>query len=299
MGQSALSEQYIASKMLEIYCAKILNTLDAMITDYKLDKGQVKRTGGGGGAAAIVSYTAKTCGMDFVIASDHAVISAIGPARAMVTETIERSTIEPTEADILKIRSDAELAVLGMGACAETIEVTVEVDRQKNVLRATACGATEMRKKDLLVKELGEDGRKKAALEVMGSGVSLIELAGQTTWFDAWRGQKTSNRFFGLFSKMTTPVSVTDREGIVRLCENNAHVIVTNKQSCDEALKSVFLKYVSYGDAGESTPGIYALNGPKIIDLTKLGGSEQIAAVFKAEAASFGSHDTIIFIVVG
>jgi N-methylhydantoinase A len=289
----------VARTILNISSAKIKSIIDGMIKDYKLNRKDIKLIGGGGGAAAIVPFTSMVCGMDHIIAPDHAVISAIGAALAMVTETIERSTIDPTDADILKIRCDAEAAVLGMGACQETVEVTVEVDRQKNVLRATACGATEMRKKDLLVKELNEDSRKKAALVSMGSGVCAVKLAGQTEWLDAWLGEKISTKVFGLLSKKSNPVAVTDREGIVRLFEAKGNVIVTDKERSDEALKNIFLKYVSYSDAGKSVPGIYALKGAKIIDLTKLCDTEQITAVFKAESVSFGPDDTIVFIVVG
>ena len=83
------------------------------------------------------------------IAKNAPYISTIGVALAMVREQMERTIANPTEEDIKKIRRDIIEKIVKSGANEKTVDVTIEVDAQKNILRAIATGATELRPKDL------------------------------------------------------------------------------------------------------------------------------------------------------
>lgn len=106
-------------------------------------------------------------GMDHRIAKNAQVISTIGVALAMVREIVERTIQNPTEKDILSIRNEAKEAVIKSGALEETVEIYVEIDSQKNIVRAIATGATELRSKDILNRNLGREEIKKIAAQSM------------------------------------------------------------------------------------------------------------------------------------
>lgn len=66
--------------------------------------------------------------------------STIGVSLALVREQIERNVSNPTDEDIRKIRHDVMEVVTRAGADAATVDIAIEIDSQKNILRATATG---------------------------------------------------------------------------------------------------------------------------------------------------------------
>lgn len=287
----------MSKEILEAASAKVIKAINSLIKDYKIEKQQSVLIGGGGGAAAIVPFTASEMGLTFKIADNHAVISAIGAALAMVTDTIERSCIDPSEKDILKIRKDSENSVVGMGACPGTVEVTVEIDRQKNVLRAVACGATELREKELFVRELSEEEQRRTAAGSMGVESDSVNLAAKGRNLNVWQAECKKKGFAGIFCGKTYPVRVTDREGIIRLAKGNAFVSETEAGSAVAHLTGLLEKNTTYGDAGGKIPQVYALVGPRIIDLSGMMSVEQILPLLKIETAGLNDNEKIALIL--
>jgi len=287
----------VSKDILTLASSKIIKTVNSLIKDYKIEKQQAVLIGGGGGAAAIVPFTASAMGLPFKIADNHAVISAIGAALAMVTDTIERSSIDPTREDIVKIRKDAEDSVLSMGASAGTVEVTVEIDRQKNILRATACGATELKKKDLSLKKTSEQERCSIAAGSMGLEKEGLRLAAGTSYFEVWSADCEKRSMLGLFCKKSRPVRVVDKEGIIRISKNDSAVIETSADSASGDLQKALDKYALYGDAGERLPQVYVLIGPRIVDLSGMLSIEQVLSLLKIELESSDGKDKIVIVL--
>ena len=279
----------IAEKILTIACSKIVKVVGELIKDYKLDKDSVTLIGGGGGAAAIVPFTAKMMNMNYKIAENHAVLSAIGAALAMVSDTVERNIIDPSKEDILKVRGEARDSVIRMGAALDSVEVAVEVDNQKNLVRASARGSIELRKRDLLVKEIPQEERKMIAQDSMKTQDTA--LAADNGWFEAWAGTLIKKSLFGLVKTRTEALRVIDREGIIRLSFSNAKAFET--RSLDDLLK----QYSEYGDAGEKVPRVFVLAGAKIVDLSGLATSPQIIELFNIETGDLAKDDKVVIIL--
>lgn len=149
-----ISVKELAIQIMDKASAKNMAALEELITTYKLDRRYTTLVGGGGGSAAIVPYLAEKMKMEGRIAKNAEVISPIGVALAMVRDMVERTILNPTEEDILKIKREAFDAAVNSGAQPDTIEVNVEVETAKNLVRAIATGSTELRAKDLLQQKL-------------------------------------------------------------------------------------------------------------------------------------------------
>ena len=66
----------------------------------------------------------------------------------MVRDTVERNITNPTPEQILQVRREASDAVVRIGAVPESVEVQIEVDTRRNIVRATAFGTTELKQDD-------------------------------------------------------------------------------------------------------------------------------------------------------
>lgn len=287
----------IATDILKIASQKIVAKVNDLIKDYKIEKPQCQLIGAGGGAAAIVPFTASKMGLPFKIADNHAVISAIGAALALVTDTIERSCIDPTEKDIIRIRKDAEDSVARMGAAAGTIEVAVEVDRRKNVLRAVACGATELRKKEMFVAEPSDEEKRGAAALSMGPAAGRPEQVFKNSHFSVWRASCEKRYFFGLACARTRPARVIDREGIIRLSRNNAEIEVSEAGRAADTLKLLLDKHMLYGDAGAKMPQAHVLAGSRIIDLSGMLSAAQAVSLLNIETAGLKEDEKVVIVL--
>lgn len=294
-GSKHVSE--VSEKILKLACAKVIKVVDKLISDYKLDKSETTLVGGGGGAAAIVPFTARETGMKYNIAENHAVISAIGAALAMVTDTVERSVINPTDKDVVDIRRAAEDAVKKMGASADTIEVVVEIDQQKNILRATATGTTELRRRDLLLKEISPGERKRLSASSLKVDPSKVELNGSTGYLEVFQADLVEKTFFGLISNSKRPVRVLDREGIIRFVKGNAMVVETATKDALNRLEASLEKTIKYNDAGEKIPGTYIVYKDKIIDFSGLLNRQQVISLYKTEAKNFEEDQKVVIIL--
>lgn len=254
-----------------------------MLEDYKLDPQTTVLVGGGGGSAAVVPYLAKFMGMEHRIARNAEVISPIGVALAMVRDIVERTILNPTEEDILKLRKEAEQAAIQSGAAPGTVELHVEVDSQRNVVRVIATGATELRTKGLMDRKLSEEELSAAAAKSMNCDAGQVQLLGSTGDMAVFEGRQTSAKFFGLIKTTSKPVRVIDNEGVIRLQKKQGDVFTLSVAGFDQDLTDAVEKCTVYRDGGKEVPDVFLIYGKKMIDLSGLIEPAQILSVGRAE----------------
>ncbi len=156
------SVEETAKEVLEISCRKVQKQIDELIIEYNLDRHTVELVGGGGGSASLVLFTGEMMNLPARLAKKAEVISTIGVALAMVRDTVERNIVDPTPEQILQVRREAVEAVCKIGAVPESVEVQIEVDTRRNLVRATAFGTTELKKDENTAKIEGVDQKLKA-----------------------------------------------------------------------------------------------------------------------------------------
>lgn len=144
-----ISGDQAARKVVDLAIQSLRPVIEELISDYELDRSFITLVGGGGSGAVVVYALAEQMKFEARLAKNAPYISTIGVALAMVREQVERTVVAPTEDDIKRIRQEVIEKIVRSGANEATVDVTIEVDMQKNLLRAIATGATELRQKTL------------------------------------------------------------------------------------------------------------------------------------------------------
>ncbi len=293
-----------AQAVLDVACQKIAATIEELISEYHLSRDQVVLVGGGGGAASLVPYTAKLMGLEHRIARNAEVISPIGVAMAMVRDTVERNIVDPSPEDILKVRREAAEAAIAAGAVADSIEVQVEVDKRRNLVRATAMGTTELRRSSdgegNGAATLSIEQCRECAARSMHINSDTVTLAAESSAYLVFTGEQRTKSFFGLFRSRRQFLRVVDRTGVVRLQRDASteKVVVkaTTLAEVNEVLGRVVDGLTDYGDAGRAIPDIFILYGVRIANFSSLADLEQVTALAEVELRSLDPATKLIVI---
>ncbi|KHF32563.1 hypothetical protein CM49_05240 [Paenibacillus sp. P1XP2] len=280
---------------MDIAIDKTMKTVNAMIEDYELDRSFVTLVGGGGSGAVLVPAMAEREGFKCRIANNAPYVSTIGVALAMVKEQLERTVVNPTEEDIKRIRADIVERIVKSGASEETVEVTIEIDSQKNILRAVATGSTELRSKDLAQEAMSEENMRTIAAGSIDSPVETTLLAAQTGRWHLFASESVKKSLFGLLKKKSKAVSVLDREGVVRFKKNNVHFTKLNK-SAQEALSSFLDDNTIYSDANATIPKVFVFYKEKMLDLTGMQTKEQLLSILEIETEMLAPQDEMLVV---
>ena len=289
-----VSVEEAASQVLAFAAKKNGAVADQLMKDYNMNPRTTVFVGGGGGASTVVPHLAKTKGHEFRIAKNAPVISTIGVALALVREMVERSVTNPTDEDIVSVRREAEARAIKIGAAPGTVEVTVEVDSQRHVVRAIAVGATELRSKDVNTKRLEEDELLAIVRDNFGDGASNVSVAAKSSEMRAFVADMVEKKLFGLMKKKRTPLRLIDTEGVIRLQRANAQVLQKSISTWREGVTYLVEELTVYNDGGANLPNIYIVVGKRIIDLSGMTSLEQILSLAAVELGGYAGDEPVI-----
>ncbi len=286
--------QTLARAVLDKACAKLIAAIDELIVDYTLERATLVIIGGGGGAAALVPYAAGKTGLNFRLARNAEVISPVGVALALVRDVVERTIVDPTPADILAVRRQAQDAVIASGAAPDRVEVAIDIDIQRNLVRATASGATALVEGSLNGALTDQQQRAAAAIMLScGTGeVQRIEGTGPLTMYALTRLHH--NRFG--FKRITRELRVLDLNGVARIGLRDAHVVVTTAGAVQSALERAIEEATAFGDVGRAMPDLYVLHGSRIADLCGLADGAQAIALVTEEIAGLTTEAPVVIL---
>lgn len=290
-----ISVEEAALQVMKIACSKVRVIVESLIKEYELVPNIISLVGGGGSGGVLIPFLGKLMDYKWSIAKNAPYISTIGVALAMVREVVERTVLNPTNDDISAIRREAFDRVIKSGANENTVEISIEIDKQANILRAIATGATELRTRDLSKKSLDEESLKKVAGDSMGvskENVNLIAAVGK--WY-VFKGTKIQKKF--IFKKKIISIRVVDREGVIRLQKNFGDAITTNKAELLNDLGKIIDMNTEFSDAGGRLPLVYIYYGEKQLDLSGLTDKSQIISVSKMELENLSDKEEAIVVI--
>lgn len=283
-------------KAMDIAAEKVKAVVEELSDDYQLNRQMIRFVGGGGSASVIPPYLGEKMGVRWQIAQNAPYISTIGVAMALVREQVERNISNPTQEDIKRIRSEAMDVVVKAGANPDTVEVTIEVDSQKNILRAIATGATEMRTRDLNVRVKTMEELEASVRESAGEGVSEVEHLAHTGRWHAFLVRSVRKSFLGLLKRNQSSVRIVDEEGVVRLQKNRAEILTFHKDEIGTDFAEFIDAATTYTDAGAGLPKTYLYFNQKAVDLSGIMNREQLLSLAEMEC-EFIDEDTEIIAV--
>ncbi|MFZ4794336.1 MAG: hydantoinase/oxoprolinase family protein [Blastocatellia bacterium] len=293
----------VARDVLKVAGLKVAATIEELMAEYQLAREQVILIGGGGGAASLVPFTGDLMGLEHRIARNAEVISPIGVAMAMVRDTVERNIVDPTPEDILSVRREATEAAVSAGAMPESIEVQVEVDRRRNLVRAVAMGTTELRRAESQDRPADrQDGTSDpclAAARSMRLPAEELVLAAETENYLVFTGTHRSKSFLGRWGSWMAPrrqLRVVDRSGVVRLQRGAARVTLTRFSDVEAELGRAAEELTDFGDAGRTIPDIFIIYGGRIANFSGLATLEQVIALAGVELRSIDPETRLVVI---
>lgn len=289
-----MSVEEAAKAVLGFAAAKNSKVAAELMKTYEMDPRTTIFVGGGGGAATVVPHLAETMGHRHRIARNAPVISTIGVALAMVRDMVERSVTNPTQDDIISVRKEAEQAAIQNGAAPGTIEIQVEVDTQRNIVRAIATGATEMRSHDRLKKELTDEELIQETANNLAMDPKQLKIEARTNGMAAVTGEKVEKKLF--FRKTTHPLRLIDREGVIRLQKSNALVRQSSLTSWKKDVNWLLEELTEYNDGGSSLPNLYLIVGRRIVDLSGMQKPEQVISLAQVELEGLPDDEPVIVI---
>lgn len=287
-----------ARRVLDLAAEKNEKVAQALMRDYSMNPETTVFVGGGGGASTAVPALAEKMGAEWRLARNSSVISPIGVALALVRDTVERTIVDPTQEDILAVRNEAESQAVRAGASPGTIEVSVEVDPQRNLVRAVATGATELRSKDRRQEPLADAELARICAQSMGLSDPSIAESARSEGLHVYQGAIRPRRFFGLVpGKAVEPVRVIDDFGVVRLQRKDGAVVQTTVSAWKDVTRRVVESHTVYDDGGASLPNVHLICGQRIVDLSGVQSLDQIIALGEAELHRFDASQPMAVLV--
>jgi N-methylhydantoinase A/oxoprolinase/acetone carboxylase beta subunit len=280
----------LARALLERAAAILRSAVDELIADYGLVAADVQLVGGGGGAAALVPFAAEALGFRHRLARDAEVISPLGVALALVRDVVERTIVAPAPEDIVRVRREALERVVAAGAAPDLVEVAIEIDARRNLVRATASGATSAVAGASASRAASEEERAEGAaraLHAAGAAVAFVAAAGEFALFRSGRGGRERGSF---------DVCAVDERGVVRLTALRAIVSVTTVENLERRLAALLDEGTAFGDVGRALPDVHLVYGRRIADLGALAESAQVLAMAAEEVRGLAA-DAVVAIV--
>lgn len=287
----------IARDIVDIAVKKVAPAVEDFIKEYNLSKHYLVLTGGGGGASSVVPAVAEKLKLKSKIAKNAPVIATIGAALAMVRESVERTIINPTQEDILKIRNEAEQAVIKAGASPATIEITIDIDAAKNIVKAVAVGATDLSAKTTAGEKLSEaelENVVKAAFEKFEQ--TAIDTVFCSETLNAYHVAAKKKSRLPFLKKTVSTLCVVDCNGVIKLSVEDGDYYEHSGREKSQLLHQIE-EHMKFDESGKTTPMIYLLVNGKIADFSGLESLEQISSLIELELQRLEKDDKYLAII--
>ena len=290
------SVEELCKTAMEISMKKVKQIVDELIVDYNLNKNLIYLIGGGGSASVVVPFLGEMMGIRHKIAENAPYISTIGVSLALVREQIERNVSNPTDEDIRKIRHDVMEVITRAGADAATVDIAIEIDSQKNILRAIATGATELRTKDRNTQMKSEEDLLKIISEADKVEKQNVQKVGQEGRWHAYYVNVEKKALFGLIKTKKRFTRIIDEEGVIRLQKNDAKIMVMKKKQLSTRFEEFVDSLTQFSDAGAILPKTYMFFGQKMSDLSGVVNKEQLLGLADMELEFVEDNQEIIVV---
>jgi N-methylhydantoinase A len=295
-----IAAEALARTLLERACAKLRAAIETLVRDYELELRGIDLVGGGGGAAALVPFTAQALSLPYRLARDAEVISPIGVALALVRDSVERTIANPTPDDILRVRREALERVVAAGAAPAFVEVSVELDPRRNLVRATASGATEAAGGTEPRAAVEPANLASVAARALHVAETALRMTAGIEWFTAYaaRRERREPSWLPLAPRRVwEDACVVDRAGVARLVVPRATVVKLGRGEVESALPKLLDDATAFGDVGRALPGCSLVYKSRVVDLSGLAEPAQVVALAEEELRGLPASTEVLIVL--
>jgi len=272
--------------------------VQGLVKEYQLEEATLELVGGGGSAAVIVPYLAEQLHYRHRLAKNAPIISTLGVAMAMLREVVERNVVQPTQEDIRAIRRDALEALLQAGAAEATVEITVEVDRRKNLLRAIAMGTqTAKAATGAAQEEITPQAYLARAVDILQLPSEAVQPVAQIGQWHIFSGEYQRRGW--LLQERSYRICALDSSGVARLVKACLGVVPATKATLAAALDTMLTELTTYGTVGGILPRMFVFIGHRQLDLTNVGELTHIEALLEMELQDYPQEEPLLLVAVG
>ncbi len=258
----------------------------SLIADYDLEREVLELIGGGGGAGVLVPFAARSLGLTCRIARDAEVISPIGVALALVRDVVERTIPNPTPDDVVRVRREAIERVVAAGAAPELVETTIELDPRRNLVRATASGATPSAAPSALA-AAAADPLVAATRALRAEAGPAPQCAAATDGLSV----------YVVRHRRRLDACVVDRNGVVRAVARRAHVAGFARGEVRTELARMLEDATAFGDVGRALPDCTLAYGHRVAELNGLAEAASVVALADEELRGLADDARVVAIV--
>ncbi len=280
----------LARAVLDRATAKLRAAIDELVDDYGLDRRTLELVGGGGGAAALVPYAAESLGLAHRLARDAEVISPLGVALALVRDVVERTIVNPSPEDVVAIRREAVERAVAAGAAPELVETVVEIDARRNLVRATASGATAAAASEGTSVEADAHERRAAAARALHTDPATLEVFGSTGDLEVFTCASTGD---------VRDACIVDRRGVARATVRRARLLRTTVARSASALARLLDDATAFGDVGRALPEVTLAYRGRVADLGTLAEAAQVLALAEEELRGLPGETPLVALAAG
>jgi hypothetical protein len=189
---------------------------------------------------------------------------------------VERTVVNPSPEDVVRIRREAFERVVAAGASPDFVEVSVEIDARRNLVRATASGATAAVAHAVATAEATPEDRRAAALRALRARAEDLEppvSIGAFTLFTARRKRGSEE----------ADIAVVDDRAVVRSIVRRGAANVTTAGALAATLERVLETMTSFGDVGRALPETTLVYIGRVADLGTLAEPAHVLALASEE----------------
>ncbi len=285
----------LARGMIQAAARKVEKVCRELMKEYPVDTARLLVIGGGGGASVIAPAAAKRLGLGYRLAGDAEVVSAVGVGMALMKEVVEKSIVDPSEEDINSVRSLAVRLLVDAGCDPAGIEVEISVDRRKNIVRASATGASTLVSRRSTEK-IDAEQAEEVARETLGGDGEPDMVFDDGSCF-VFSGRKEKKGFLGLGRKVSRPLVMIDSHGLARLTLADARADVADRENVIDTLRKTIAEGTIFSDGGTLAPTVYIVFGGRVVDLSKLADPAKMIDFAAVEIDDHTSYDSFCIIV--
>ncbi len=280
-----VSVEEAARQILAKSCEKIVEVINDLSEEYRLETDQSVLVGCGGGAAALIPFAAQLLGLKYDIPENAEVISSIGVALAMVRDVVERVIPNPSMQDIAEIKQEAKMMAINSGAVPDSVEVHIEIDSQTQKVTAIAMGSTEVQTTDLLRECTVEEAKAIAADSLSIAADQMVFAAGNDQLYVFTNRDGENNR-----------LRVVDKKGFIKVQRRDADVEAATVENCSEVIKHVWNSCCNYRTDTLLVPDMFVLLGSRVLDFAGVQNLEQVNNILATELVGLREDEPLIVI---